>query len=408
MQYKDQLGLDYTASSEDSITLFETFAGQYLASNKEAMPSLEKLIEFDATLPMAHCLRAYMLKMSGDPKFARAIASSMDILAKLESSMNTREKMHYKTIQTWVNNQYTDTATILEELLQIFPKDILALRIAHYLHFYEGDNKRMCTSIARSNAVWHISDPCYGYVLGMQSFAFEESGEYAQAEAIGRQAVEINKEDIWGAHAVAHVFQMQGRKTEGTAWLGELLNSWQDANNFVYHMHWHKALFHIGAGELDQSLAIYDEHLVECLNDDFYLDVCNAAALLWRLDMLGQDVTDRWRRLRAYSKKRIKDDELVFSTLHYLMTPAVLNDKETTDEAIKHFEAWSLKDTSQGAVCKRVGLPLARSIVEIGQGKYKEATNRLADIKDEIYRIGGSHAQRHLFDDLFKHYKQAF
>jgi hypothetical protein len=87
------------------------------------------------------------------------------------------------------------------------------------------------------------------------------------------------------------------------------------------------------------------------------------------------------------------------------MTPAVLKDEKLTNEAMGHFQTWSQEQTTQGAVCKRVGLPLALSIVELGQGKFKEATTRLSSIKDDIYLIGGSHAQRHLFNELLSHYK---
>ena len=87
------------------------------------------------------------------------------------------------------------------------------------------------------------------------------------------------------------------------------------------------------------------------------------------------------------------------------MTPAVLKDETTVSNAMKHFESWSEEKTSQGEVCRKVGLPLAHSIVELGQGNYKSATERLSSIKDDIYLIGGSHAQRHLFDDLLNHYK---
>jgi tetratricopeptide (TPR) repeat protein len=405
MSYQGQLGLDYSASNEESIIQFDDFIDKYLASHKDAMPCLDKLIESDGEVPMAFCFRGYILKMAGDPKFSAPIRSSLKSLGQLNGSMNTREKMHQSALESWVGNQYTEAADTLEQLLKQYPRDILALRLVHYLHFYAGDAIEMRDSVLRSAKIWAETDPHYGYLLGMESFGFEECGDYEEAEAAGKQAVEINNKDIWAAHAVAHVYQMQGRTDEGIPWVGGLLGNWDESNNFVYHLHWHKALFHIGAGELDEALGIYDSNLTDCLADDFYLDVCNAAALLWRLEMHGLNVGDRWQALREFSTRRIQDDELVFSTLHYLMTPAVLKDEKLTNEAIDHFQAWSQEQTTQGAVCRKVGLPLAQTIVELGQGKFKEATTRLSSIKDDIYLIGGSHAQRHLFDDLLTHYK---
>ena len=42
---------------------------------------------------------------------------------------------------------------------------------------------------------WDSSVPAYGFVKGIQSFGFEETGLYALAEAAGREAVEINPQD---------------------------------------------------------------------------------------------------------------------------------------------------------------------------------------------------------------------
>ncbi|MCZ6503155.1 MAG: tetratricopeptide repeat protein [Gammaproteobacteria bacterium] len=405
MQYQDNLALDYTASSETSINQFNNVLDKYLASRADTPQCLDELLASDNDIAMAHCFRGYILKMGGDPRFTSPIKSCIESLQELEGAMNEREKMHLGALESWTNNQYIDATNLFEAIVAKYPKDMLALRIAHYLHFYAGNSQEMCDSIARVASSWQGSDPHYGYLLGMYSFGQEESGNYGEAETAGKQAVDINRQDIWAAHAITHVFYMQGRTSEGIAWIEGLLRDWEGSNNFLYHLYWHKALFHIGANELDQALCLYDDHMVNVLSDDFYLDVCNAATLLWRLQMRGVDIGDRWQALKTFSEKRVQDDELVFITLHYLMTPALLKDQSTIDTAMDHFESWSREQTTQGEVCRKVGLPLAQAIVEIGKGEFATATTRLSNIQKDIYLIGGSHAQRHLFDDLLNHYQ---
>ena len=405
MQYQDNLALDYTASSETSIHQFNNVLDKYMSSRADTVQCLDELLASDNDIAMAHCFRGYFLKMAGDPRFSSPIHRCLESLQELEGAMNEREKMHLGALESWTDNQYIDATNILEAIVAKYPKDMLALRIAHYLHFYAGDSQEMCNSVGRASNYWQPSDPYYGYLLGMHSFGLEETGNYAGAETAGRQAVDINRQDIWAAHAITHVFHMQGRTSEGIAWIEGLLGDWEGSNNFLYHLYWHKALLHIGANELDQALCLYDDHMLSVLSDDFYLDVCNAAALLWRLQMRGLDIGDRWQDLNTFSEKRVQDDELVFITLHYLMTPALLKDQSTIDTAMDHFESWSREHTTQGEVCRKVGLPLAQAIVEIGKGEFAAATTRLSNIQKDIYLIGGSHAQRHLFDDLLNHYQ---
>lgn len=399
-QYTDELGVAYSAGLADSIESFNRTMDAYLASRNTVMPMLEALIEQDPEMPMALCFRGYLLKLAADPRFAGAIRRIVASLEKTRGALTPREQQHIDALSTWAANDTVSATAIFESILATHPKDMLALRVAHYLHFYAGGSRDMCDSIARSVSVWSERDRFYGYLLGMHSFGLEESGDYAAAEATGKRAVELNDDDIWAAHAVTHVYQMQSRFEEGIPWVESLLPAWNGTNNFLYHMHWHKALCHIGAGQPDAALAIYDAHLEAALADDFYLDVCNSVSLLWRLEMLGMDVGDRWEGVLAISRARVTDDELIFSTVHYLMTAARLRDRATIETALDHFDKWAGADTSQGSLCRSVGVPLARAIVDIGEGEMQKASSALSAIQDQIQSIGGSHAQRDLFNQL--------
>src|SRR5205814_9648459 len=132
----------------------------------------------------------------------------------------------------------------------------------------------------------------YGYLLGLHAFGLEETGDYRAAEREGRKAVEINPRDAWGVHAVAHVMDSEDRYREGIEWLSSLESHWNAANNFRYHLWWHRALMHLAQGELDEALALYDERMWDPESDE-YLDLCNDAALLARLEIAGAVVGER-------------------------------------------------------------------------------------------------------------------
>ena len=371
-QHTDNLGLAYSANTATSIESFNQCIEYYLANLACVMPSLDELIKNDNKMPMAHCLRAYLLKLSGDPKFSPAFNQELNFLTAMSPKLNEREQQHLHALLAWSKNLMAEASQILETLLQHHPKDMIALRITHYLHFYAGNAQSMRDTAARAVEIWQQDDLFYGYLLGMYSFGLEESGDYEKAEKMGRKAMQINPRDLWACHAVTHILEMQKRPVEGIIWLESYMLDWRDNNNFVFHLYWHKALFHVEMGEYVSALAIYDDFLAAPLDDDFYLDICNATSLLWRLEVKGMDVGDRWSNLLSFAERRVEDDELVFSTLHYLMIPARLQNTSLMKKALAHFESWSQTGTTQGEVCAAVGLSLAQSLVALGEYDYAE------------------------------------
>jgi hypothetical protein len=66
---------------------------------------------------------------------------------------------------------------------------------------------------------WSPALPGHGSVLACRCFANEECGNYTIAEHAGRAAVELDPGDLWATHGIAHVLEMQGRRSEGIAWI---------------------------------------------------------------------------------------------------------------------------------------------------------------------------------------------
>ena len=59
--------------------------------------------------------------------------------------------------------------------------------------------------------------------------------------------------------------------------------------------------------------------------------------------------------------------------------------------------------TTEGPIFRDVGLPLCRAIVAARKGEYGSVVDLLAPVRYQVYRIGGSHAQRDLFAQLLVH-----
>jgi len=77
----------------------------------------------------------------------------------------------------------------------------------------------------------------------MFAFGAVEMHQYSLAEEQGMRALSEDMRDPWALHAVAHVYEMQGRKYEGQRLLRTTRYWWDSANLMFTHLHWHWALF---------------------------------------------------------------------------------------------------------------------------------------------------------------------
>ncbi len=390
-------GLAFTAANPACVQDFEAAVTSYLAAHTDTMARLEAILEQDPDMPMAICFQGYLLKLAAHPKFGRVIDRIIARLQGLvdEGRCNAREQAHVAALQLWCQGHDEAAVAELEAVLERDPLDMLALRIAHYLHFYSGKGDRMCDSTARVLPAWDEKHPHFAYLQGMHAFGLEESARYPEALEFGQAAVAANSADIWATHAVAHVHQMQGQHEEGVRWLQALQHEWLDTNNFRYHVIWHEALHWLGLGEAEQALRIYDERLAASVTDDFYLDVCNNAALLWRLQFLGLDVGERWQALVELCEQHSRDRELLFASLHYLI-PLVIAGSEQAATLIETLSEWATEASDQGKACAEVGVNLAQAIAQ-SPATPEAAAELLTQSAGQTYLIGGSKAQRDLF-----------
>jgi len=398
--FKNQDGLEFTASSEDSVALFEDLVTANFGLREDVGKVLKSVVTTDPEMIMGQCASGYFSKMFGSLPMAGRAAKTSEKLGELitQHGATDREKQHAGALAKWCDGQIDAATAEWENILLDHPLDGLALRLAHYTHFYSGDGRRMRDSIARVLPAWDKSHRNYGYVLGCYAFGLEESREYAKAELAGREAVNLNAEDAWSVHSIAHVLEMQERHDEGVDWINGLEKGWSTAGNFRYHLHWHKCLFLLEQGKTDEILEIYDTQVVKDIDVGFYLDVCNCASLLRRLELHGVDVGDRWQGLLEESKNHLGNMELIFGTLHYLIVITANGDTASQTTILNALRACADEHTTPGRVSNRAGLAIAEAISEAGRGEYAPAARRMMDVRYHLDDIGGSMAQRDLFE----------
>ena len=397
----DYQGLELTTESAAAAEGYSNAVRGYMGYRTDVGGHLKAALTADAEMPMALITRGYFFHLFSIPALERKAADSAQAAqaAIAGRGATQREKWHLAALQAWNVGDMSGATDWWEQILLHHPHDVMAIRLSHFTHFYLHGGGAMRQSINRILPAWGEDRPDFGFVFGMSAFAHEEAGDYGAAEVAGRRAVEINPKDIWAAHAVTHVFEMQGRQDEGIAWLDRLSPEWVDLNNFRFHTWWHKAIFHLENGQHEAALDLYDREFWAEPSDE-YLDFTNAAAMLWRLDYQGVDVGRRWSVLADVAERHNKDAILTFADAHYMMALAKDGRGEAAQAMLDSQAAAAQGTGDQARVAAAVGLPVCRATLALCQESAGEAADILLPLRDHIWRLGGSHAQRDVWAQM--------
>ena len=310
-----------------------------------------------------------------------------------------REAAYTDALAAWLEGHPSKSGDILNGILSDTPRDALAMKLVQAIFFVLGRPDAMRASLETIQTSWQ-DHPAKGYFKGCYAFTLEETGEYALAEKTGREGLLMAPDDAWGLHAVAHVYDMTARAEDGLYWLSGREAAWAHCNNFRYHVWWHIALMHLDLGQADKALALYDAEIRKDETDD-YRDISNAASLLSRLEIEGVDVGKRWEELAAISENRTGDGCLVFADLHYMLSliGGGRNDAVSTLLGRMGRDAARL-DSEAAKITRHPGLSAANGLEAFGEGQYAQAYLNLSAARSDMQTIGGSHAQRDVFERL--------
>ena len=367
--------------------------GKFHIYQADPIAVLDAVIADQPDCVMAHAARAGMIALANDRAFDAELQATLGRAAALASRGNARERAHIAAARRWADGDWHAAVEGWGDIAITHPRDLLAVQLAQIGDFYLGQSQMLRDRVARVLPHWCADTPGYGYLLGMHAFGLEECGDYASAEAAGREAVARDARDGWGAHAVAHVMEMQGRAAEGTAFLEQTAPGWSPESLFAYHNWWHLALFRLECDDVAGALALFDAR-ISAGGFGQALEAVDGSALLWRLWVLGHDVGDRWSRLSAAWTARLQDGVYAFSDVHAMMVFVGTGDLPAQQATLRTLAQAAEGRGTNAMMARDVGLPLARGLVAFGQGDHAGAVRHILPVRGIANRFGGSHAQR--------------
>ncbi|KAM4733930.1 tetratricopeptide repeat protein 38 isoform 2-T2 [Anableps anableps] len=392
--WKDE-ALPLSTSSNEASKLYDAILTQYVKwRNDETLGGIEGCISAiqtaDPNFVMGHVISTglELVATMSSPRLDERLASAVKRAVELANSQNIspREKLHVKAVELFSRGNFPKACEVWEDILLDHPTDMLALKFAHDAYFYMGAQTPMRDSVARVLPHWKPHMPLFSYLKGQYSFGLLETRFYDQALKVALEGLALTPDDAWSVHSVAHVYEMRAEVDKGLDFMESREKDWQE--------------------EYEAALQIYDSQVFKrCKASGAMLDIVDACSMLYRLEMEGVCVKDRWRELLQITGPHTDDHVTLFNDLHFLMVSLGANEAGASQRLLEGLQELAKEpgDNQQHQLAKSIGIPMCKAMMEYNQGNYSRAVALLYPLRYHVVDIGGSDAQRDLFNQLLIH-----
>lgn len=393
---KDAQGHELSGASAKAAELIDEAVRVYTLNYGDIVAVLAKVEEDSPGCPMAGILRGWVLAVSNDPGI---VANAHKVIDALDpTKMNGRERALYTALRHTAAGRWQSATAVLDRHLMDHPRDLVGLQSALRIDNFQGRFHQAAARGARALPFWSGNQPGYGIMLSFYGFGLEEAGEYAMAEDLLRESAELEPYGYWPHHGMSHVLEMTGRPAEGLKWMDGRREFWDTAGNANrVHIWWHKSLYHVELGDTARALAIYDNEVAKYVRPAG-TSLCNPTALLWRLETLGCEARDRWKPLLGIWQGHANGRTSPFNDVHYAMTALRAGDCATYESHIGAMRESAASGSELSAAYRYAGLPIAEAMEHFTEGRYADAAEKLLPVRVDLWRMGGSIAQRDLVD----------
>ncbi|MEM9063426.1 MAG: tetratricopeptide repeat protein [Pseudomonadota bacterium] len=390
---KDCRGVPISYGDQSAIDGLEEAMLCALSFRGDAIGLIDRVLAEHPQFIMGHLFKASWLTQAMETRIYGEMVTALENCARLAGRANNRELGHLAAVCAWVKGDFYGAVQIWEDVLTRYPRDLIALQLAHLSHVLLGDIVGQRDTVARVFPLWDETIPGYEFVLGFYSFGLEENSDYHRAEELGREALALRPDNPYAVHAVGHVMEMKGRQHGGIRFMTDHAKHW-GSSNFANHLWWHTALFHLDIDDTDEVLSIYDHHLRGEGEGERYEEL-DSSALLWRLKLLDVETNGRWAELSRKWAPAAEDTLYAFNDVHAMMAFAAAGDEDAKQTLLNANERYlEHASDANAAMSREIGLPFCQAICDFQDEDYGACVDRLVPVRYMTHRLGGSFAQR--------------
>ena len=396
--FRDRFGLPLSTSSARAAELYTEGIDLMLAGQFGGELKVELAREEDPGFALAQVCHARNLQLKGRVPDAKEVAA---LALSAAAGTTRRERQHVSTIAAAIMASSDEALGKVREHIAEFPRDAYVLSQANGVYGLIGFSGHVDRNEEQLAILQSVADD-YGddwWFLGALSFAYNELFPSLRARPLAERAVELREGNAHGAHSLAHVCFELGDADTGTRFLDGFIGAYDDRAQLYQHLAWHNALFQLRDGQVERALAMFEQYLRPGANRNAppINQVVDPAAFLWRLNLYGYgERATAWPELRDDTARFFQRPGVMFADVHCALAYAGAGDEAALGQWIEALR----KRLAEGKIAGGpIVVQLAEAAAAFAGGDYDRVVEILEPALGEVIRIGGSHAQRELWED---------
>lgn len=165
------------------------------------------------------------------------------------------------------------------------------------------------------------------------------------------------------------------------------------------HLSWHLALFELARGNSERARAIYLDSIRPSVAQSApMLSLADSASFLWRwwLYAVTPPLAAEWDEVAAHARRHFPRASLAFADLHAGLAEAATGDGNAAKARIAGLHSLAEEGRLPSG---KVAPALCAGAAALAGGENAGAATVLEAALADLPRVGGSHAQREVFED---------
>jgi hypothetical protein len=276
-----------------------------------------------------------------------------------------------------------------------YPGDLVGMTIAAFTLLMDTDPEHEAEAKRRLERTMAVvgDDPA---LLGFLGMFEQDEGNLDRAHELATRSLELDPSGFAGGHPMSHVYFESGDHGGGLAWLDPWLATTDSEATFKGHLVWHGALHALALGDGDGALERYPH----CGGSNAGGMLIDGPSLLWRCQLVGHvpsGVDPLEPRVSELATPFRDGVPFTFVGVHVALALATAGDAD----GLRRFAHDARSFEPPGAAEILPGL--SEGLAAFVEGDHTKASAALLRLESRLWQVGGSRAQREVFEDTLIH-----